>query len=115
MSLHPDEVSKRDKDVAKEVIRILEENQTKSFDEIKSVILESFHIEKMLEKKVEDSMWYKFTKEFSLGATPQGYRIKKNEKGKKVKIPFLAFSADTDTLDNMLIKLLEMVKSKADK
>ena len=115
ISLHPDDVSKRDQDVAKEVIRILEENQTKSFDDIKSIILSSFHIEKMAEKKVEDSMWYKFTKEFALGAMPQGFRITKDKNGKKIKVPYLAFTADTDTLDKMLIQLLEMVKDKADK
>jgi len=115
ISLHPEDVSDRDRNVAKEVIRILEENQNKSFDEIKSTILESFHIEKIPEKKVEDSMWYKFTKEFALGAMPQGFRLVKDKDGKKTKVPYIGFSADTDTLDKMLIHLLEMVKNKADK
>ena len=115
ISLHPDDVTDRDKGVVKEVIKIIEENQSKSLDDIKSIILESFHIEKVPEKKVEDSMWYKFTQQFQLGAMPQGFKVVKDSDGKKIKIPYIAFTADTDTLDKMLIQLLEMVKDKTDK
>jgi len=115
ISTHPDDVTAQDQAVVKEVVRLIEENSNKSLDDIKSLLLEVFHIEKMPEKKVEDSMWYKFTKQFELGAMPQGFKIETNSDGKKIKIPYIAFSADIDTLDKLLIQLLEMVKNKADK
>jgi hypothetical protein len=108
VSLHENDISNRDKSIVKEVIKILENNQHKSFENQKTLLLETFHIEKMPEEKVEDSLWYKFTQDYPLGASKQGFKIVEKD-GRKVKIPFVAFTADTDTLDSFLHDLLNKV------
>jgi hypothetical protein len=113
-SYHPEDVTYRDKLVVKEVIKFLTENQNKSFDDNKQSLLDMFHIEKTPEKSVEDSLWYKLTKHQPIGMSPQGHRVY-TENGKKIRVPYLGFSADINVLDKMLLELLEQLKDKASK
>ena len=66
-------------------------------------------------QSIEDSIWGQLTKDERIGQSVQGFRQSTNEKGEKIRIPHIGFSADLDYLDefiNRLAKKIESIKTK---
>ena len=58
-------------------------------------------------KKIEDSVWGQLTKDERIGTTIQGFRQSTNERGEKIRIPHVGFSADLDYLDEFVNRLIK--------
>ena len=56
----------------------------------------------------ENSLWYQFTKDEKIGANIQGYRTVEKD-GQKLRIPYIAFGADLDYLDEMMKRIITQV------
>ena len=69
-----------------------------------------FKFEEIPLKDPNKSVWSEFTKDYPLGQSIQGYKIERNDKGEKVRIPYIGFSADLDDLDNLINNII--AKSK---
>ena len=114
---HPDEISQRDKKIAEDIIETLRENQKKDRDiEIsKKWDLKNFHIKEIPSMDVKTSLWYQMTKDWKVGANIQGYRQTIKD-GKKIRIPYVAFGADLEYLNEVMRELITKIHlSKEDK
>ena len=60
-------------------------------------------------KKLEDSLWYQFTKNEKIGTNITGYRDTYVD-GKRILIPHVAFNSDLDYLDDMMNRIIHKVK-----
>ena len=105
-----EDVTKNEKRVAEDIIKTIQ-------DDIKNQIPVKFTVSKIQEnyklKEVplmdtENSLWYEFTKDEKIGANIQGYRQAEID-GKKIRIPYIAFGADLDYLDEMMKRIITKI------
>ncbi len=92
-----------------EITEFLKQNPDLPSKQAAELIKNKFHLEEVPIMKVEDSLWYQFTKDEKLGQTLQGWREDKND-GKKIRIPHVAFSADLDYLDGFINRIIKKAK-----
>ena len=104
------DIKENDLKIVQAILEILEKKDNCSISEIKKEIKEKFKIEKIPYMKIEDSLWFHFTKDAQIGSSIQGYRTTTDKNGNKIKIPHIGFSADLDFLD----KLIENILKKGD-
>ena len=104
-----DKVNEHHITAAKEILSLLENRKNLPINFLKEEIKNRFKVSDIPEMKIEDSLWYKFTQEENLGANIQGFRIKVNEDGTKIKIPYIAFSSDLEYLNNMIVRLMNKI------
>lgn len=100
-------IQENDLKIVQAILDILEKKDNCSISEIKKEIKEQFKIEKIPQMKVENSLWYQFTKDENLGFSIQGHRTTTDENGNKIKIPHIGFSADLDYLDGFIQRILK--------
>lgn len=100
-------IQESDLTIVQAILDILEKKDNCSISEIKKEIKEQFKIDKIPQMKVEDSLWYQFTKDENLGLSVQGYRTTTDENGNKIKIPHIGFSADLDYLNEFIQRILK--------
>ena len=100
-------IQESDLTIVQAILDILEKKDNCSISEIKKEIKEQFIIDKIPQRKVEDSLWYQFTKDENLGLSVQGYRTTTDENGNKIKIPHIGFSADLDYLNEFIQRILK--------
>ena len=114
---HPDEISQRDKKIVEDIIETLRENQKKDIPLKYSIeqIQNNFHIKEIPSMDVKTSLWYQMTKDWKVGANIQGYRQTIID-GKKIRIPYVAFGADLEYLNEVMRELITKIHlSKEDK
>ena len=100
-------ITDRDKFVVEEVINLLEKRIGVPTNMIVEELKLLFKIVSIPMMKIDDSLWYKFTKDEKLGISIQGFRETVDEKGKKIKIPHISFSSDLDYLDKFIEKVIK--------
>jgi hypothetical protein len=108
-------ITERDKKLIEEVIKLMRSRPGVPSDMVVEELKQKFELEEIPMKKIEDSVWGQLTKDERLGQSIQGFRLARDEKGNKFKIPHVGFSADLDYLDefvNRLAKKIEGIKNK---
>ena len=108
-------VTDRDKLVVREVIDLIRQREQVPADMIIEELKTRFQLVEIPMRKIEDSIWGQLTKNERLGQSIQGFRQSIDEKGRKIRIPHVGFSADLDYLDefvNRLVKKIEDIKDK---
>ena len=108
-------ISDGDKKVVKEIIDLLRSRGDVPCSMFAEELKTRFELVEIPMKKIEDSVWGQLTKDERLGQSVQGFRQATDEKGEKIRIPHVGFSADLDYLDefvNRLVKKIEGIKSK---
>ena len=104
-------ITERDKKLIEEVIRIMRGRPGVPSDMVAEELKQKFDLEEIPMKKIEDSVWGQLTKDERLGQSIQGFRLIRDEKGNKFKIPHVGFSADLDYLDEFVNRLVKKVKN----
>jgi len=104
------DISTEQKKVAEDILQLVKNNQSKNIP-LKftiSQIENDYKIKEIPLMSTENSLWYQFTKDEKIGANIQGYRtIEKN--GQKLRIPYIAFGADLEYLDEMMKRIITQV------
>lgn len=114
---HPDEITKEHQKIVQDILETLRENQKKDIPVKYSIeqIENNYHIKQIPTMNVEDTLWYNLTKDWKVGANIQGYRQTVKD-GKKIRIPYIAFGADLEYLDEVMKELVTKIHlSKEDK
>ena len=101
-----DTVSEEHKKAVEEVINILQSRKEVPIDVIIEEIKIRFKIKTIPTKKIEDSLWFRYTADEKLGQSVQGYTESFDKDGNKILIPYLGFSADLNYLDGFLKRLI---------
>ena len=107
-----EDISKEQKKVAEDILQVINENESANIP-LKftvSQIKNNYQIEKIPMMDVSKSLWHEFTKDEKIGANIQGYRTIEKE-GKKIRIPYVAFGADLDYLDEMVKRFVTRINS----
>ena len=108
-------ISDSDKRVVREIIDLMRNRGQVPCSMFAEELKTRFELVEIPMKKIEDSVWGQLTKDERLGQSVQGFRQSTDEKGEKIRIPHVGFSADLDYLDefvNRLVKKIEGIKSK---
>jgi len=108
-------ITDSDKLLVKEIIDLLRERDKVPCGMFAEELKTKFQLVEIPIKKIEDSIWGQLTKDERLGQSIQGFRQVTDEKGEKIRVPHVGFSADLDYLDefvNRLVKKIEGIKSK---
>jgi hypothetical protein len=109
------DISDSDKKVVREIIDLMRQRDQVPCGMFAEELKTRFELVEIPMKKIEDSVWGQLTKDERLGQSVQGFRQSTDEKGEKIRIPHVGFSADLDYLDefvNRLVKKIEGIKSK---
>ena len=99
------------------ILQTLKENQKKDIPLKYSIeqIENNYHIKEVPLMDIESSLWYQMTKDWKVGANIQGYRQTIKD-GKKIRIPYVAFGADLEYLNEVMRELITKIQlSKEDK
>jgi hypothetical protein len=108
-------ITDSDKKVVSEIIDLMRQRDQVPCGMFAEELKTRFQLVEIPIKKIEDSIWGQLTKDERLGQSVQGFRQSTDEKGEKIRIPHVGFSADLDYLDefvNRLVKKIEGIKSK---
>ena len=108
-------ISDSDKIVVKEIIDLMRNRGDVPCSMFAEELKTRFELVEIPMKSIEDSVWGQLTKDERLGQSVQGFRQSTDEKGEKIRIPHVGFSADLDYLDefiNRIIKKVEGIKNK---
>jgi hypothetical protein len=103
------EVTSRDKKVVEEVINVMRERQGVPFNLVEEELKIKFQLKTVPMMKVEDSIWHQLTKDERLGQSMQGFKETVDDKGEKLRIPHIGFSADLDYLDEFVNRLAKKI------
>ena len=108
-------ITDSDKKVVREIIDFLRQREQVPVSMVAEELKTRFELVEIPMKKIEDSVWGQLTKDERLGQSVQGFRQSTDEKGEKIRIPHVGFSADLDYLDefvNRLVKKVQDIKNK---
>ena len=94
------DITDRDKKLIEEVVKVLKTSDNIPVKEIEKKIKEKFEIDEIPIRKLEDTNWYKVTKNFDLHYSAQGYKIIV-ENGNKIRVPLYSISVNVDTLNDI--------------
>tara|TARA_R110001592_G_scaffold135149_1_gene351153 strand:+ start:355 stop:795 length:441 start_codon:yes stop_codon:yes gene_type:complete len=109
------DITDSDKKVVTEIIDLMRQRGDVPCSMFAEELKTRFQMVEIPMKSIEDSVWGQLTKDERIGQSVQGYRNATNEKGEKIRIPHVGFSADLDYLDefiNRLVKKIESIKTK---
>jgi len=108
-------ITDSDKKVVREIIDLMRQRDQVSCGMFAEELKTRFQMVEIPMKSIEDSVWGQMTKDERLGQSVQGFRQSTDEKGEKIRIPHVGFSADLDYLDefiNRIVKKVESIKTK---
>ena len=108
-------ITDSDKKVVTEIIDLMRQRGAVPCSMFAEELKTRFQMVEIPMKSIEDSIWGQLTKDERIGQSVQGFRQATNEKGEKIRIPHIGFSADLDYLDefiNRLAKKIESIKTK---
>ena len=108
-------ITDADKKVVSEIIDLANERGDIPCSMFAEELKTRFEVVEIPMKKIEDSVWGQLTKGEKLGQSIQGHRLTTDEKGKKLRVPHVGFSADLEYLDefvNRLVKKIGEIKNK---
>ena len=108
-------ISDSDKLVVREIIDLMRSRDQVPCGMFAEELKTRFQMVEIPMKKIEDSVWGQLTKGEKLGQSIQGHRLTTDEKGEKLRVPHVGFSADLDYLDefvNRLVKKIGEIKNK---
>tara|TARA_R110000765_G_C18461784_1_gene549882 strand:- start:17 stop:457 length:441 start_codon:yes stop_codon:yes gene_type:complete len=109
------DITDSDKKVVTEIIDLMRQRGDVPCSMFAEELKTRFQMVEIPMKSIEDSVWGQLTKDERIGQSVQGYRQATDEKGEKIRIPHVGFSADLDYLDefiNRLVKKIESIKTK---
>ena len=109
------DIKDSDKVVVREIIDLMRQRGDVPCSMFAEELKTRFELVEIPMKSIEDSVWGQLTKDERLGQSVQGFRQGTDEKGEKIRIPHVGFSADLDYLDefvNRLVKKVESIKNK---
>jgi len=102
-----DDITIEEKSIVLELLDLLKERKKLGVD--LSIIIEEFKqkfkIEEIPQRPIENTLWDHYTKDVNLGQNIQGFKTI-TENDKKIKIPVLGLTADIDTLNKFVTKIL---------
>ena len=107
-----EDVTKEQQKVAEDILHFVKNDQSKNIP-LKftiSQIENSYKLKEIPMMNTENSLWYQFTKDEKIGANIQGYRSAEKD-GEKIRIPYIAFGADLDYLDEMMKRIITRINS----
>ena len=93
----------------KNVIDFIGSKRGLDTDTLLTEIKKRFKIETPPMQKLEDSLWYQFTKNEKIGTNITGFRDTYVD-GKRILIPHVSFNSDLDYLDDMMNRIIHKVK-----
>ena len=108
-------ITDSDKKVVTEIIDLMRQRGDVPCSMFAEELKTRFQMVEIPMKSIEDSVWGQMTKDERLGQSVQGFRQSTDEKGEKIRIPHVGFSADLDYLDefiNRIVKKVESIKTK---
>ncbi len=108
-------ITERDKKIVEEIIDLMRDRTNVPCGMFAEELKTRFQLVEIPMKSIEDSLWGQLTKDERIGQSVQGFRQATDEKGEKIRIPHVGFSADLDYLDefiNRLVKKIESIKNK---
>jgi len=108
-------ITDNDKKVVTEIIDLMRQRGDVPCSMFAEELKTRFQMVEIPMKSIEDSVWGQMTKDERIGQSVQGFRQSTDEKGEKIRIPHIGFSADLDYLDefiNRLVKKVESIKTK---
>ena len=109
------DITDSDKKVVTEIIDLMRQRGDVPCSMFAEELKTRFQMVEIPMQSIEDSIWGQLTKDERIGQSVQGFRQSTNEKGEKIRIPHIGFSADLDYLDefiNRLAKKIESIKTK---
>ena len=108
-------ITDSDKKVVEEIIDLMRNRGEVPCNMFAEELKTRFQMEEIPMRNIEDSVWGQMTKDERLGQSIQGFRQSTNEKGEKIRIPHVGFSADLDYLDEFCNRLaIKFKKIKED-
>ena len=110
------EPTKQEKKIAEDILNTIIGDASKEIPLKFTItrIQESYKLKEDPILSLENSLWYKFTKDEKLGQSIQGYR-KQSIDGKSIRIPHIAFGADLDYLDEMIGRIITRINNLKEK
>ena len=93
----------------KNVIDFIDSKRGVDTDTLLTQIKHRYKIETPPIQKLEDSLWYQFTKNEKIGTNITGFRDTYVD-GKRILIPHVSFNSDLDYLDDMMNRIIHKVK-----
>jgi hypothetical protein len=102
----------QEKKVAEDILNLLKEDGAKNIPLKFTVtkIQENYKLKELPTLEIENSLWHEFTKDEKLGQSIQGYRTS-TINGEKIRIPYLAFGADLDYLNEMIRRFITRINN----
>ena len=107
LNFNYDELEKENyKLLVSEILNFLKNNKKIDIDEIIFKFQQKFKVVEVPVKPLEKSLFYQFTKDIPLGQNIQGH-LETTENGKPIRLPIIVFSADLNTLDDMINTIIK--------
>lgn len=102
----------QEKKVAEDILNLIKEDGAKNIPLKFTVtkIQENYKLKELPTLEIENSLWHEFTKDEKLGQSIQGYRTS-TINGEKIRIPYIAFGADLDYLDEMMRRIITRINN----
>ena len=108
-------ITDSDKVIVREIIDLMRDRGQVPCSMFAEELKTKFNLVEIPMKSIDDSVWGQMTKDERLGQSVQGFRQSTNEKGEKIRIPHVGFSADLDYLDEFCNRLaIKFKKIKED-
>jgi hypothetical protein len=110
------ELTKQEKKIAEDIINTIVDDASKDIPLKFTItrIQESYKLKEVPMLSLENSLWHQFTKDEKIGQSIQGYRTQVIE-GKSIRIPYIAFGADLDYLDEMIRRIITRINNLKEK
>ena len=105
------DITDSDKKVVTEIIDLMRQRGDVPCSMFAEELKTRFQMVEIPMKSIEDSVWGQLTKDERIGQSVQGYRQATDEKGEKIRIPHVGFSADLDYLDEFINRLVKKIES----
>jgi hypothetical protein len=110
------EPTKQEKKIAEDIINTIVDDASKDIPLKFTItrIQESYKLKEVPMLSLENSLWHQFTKDEKIGQSIQGYRTTVIN-GKSIRIPYVAFGADLDYLDEMIRRIITRINNLKEK
>ena len=110
------EPTKQEKKIAEDILNTIVDDASKDIPLKFTItrIQESYKLKEVPMLSLENSLWHQFTKDEKIGQSIQGYR-KQVIDGKSIRIPYVAFGADLDYLDEMIRRIITRINNLKEK
>ena len=110
------EPTKQEKKIAEDILSTIVDDASKDIPLKFTItrIQESYKLKDVPMLSLENSLWHQFTKDEKIGQSIQGYRTQIID-GKSIRIPYIAFGADLDYLDEMIRRIITRINNLKEK